>query len=163
MALSLEHDRPAYLHPGQSAAVVLEGRAVGYLGAVRPGFRDGREDVLVAELAVDPLLGRPAALVRFQPLPRFPAVERDLSILMDAAASAAQVEERIRRAAGPLLVAVTVADRYDRPPVPAGKVSLTVSLRYQDPERTLTGEEVQASVDGVIRQLRAAGLEIRVE
>ena len=57
--------------------------------------------MLVAELALDPLLGRPAALVRFQPLPRFPAVERDLSILMDAAASAAQVEERIRRAAGP--------------------------------------------------------------
>jgi phenylalanyl-tRNA synthetase beta subunit len=56
-----------------------------------------------------------------------------------------------------------MADRYDRPPVPAGKVSLTVSLRYQDPERTLTGEEVQASVEGVIRQLRAAGLEIRGE
>jgi phenylalanyl-tRNA synthetase beta chain len=163
LALSREHERPAYLHPGQSAAILLEGRALGYLGAVRPGFRGGREDVLVAELGLDPLLGRPAPLVRFQPLPRFPAVERDLSILMDASARAAQVEERIRRAAGPLLVAVTVADRYDRPPVPAGKVSLTVSLRYQDPERTLTGEEVQASVDGVIRQLRAAGLDIRGE
>ena len=163
LALSREHDRPAYLHPGGSAAIVLEGRALGYLGAVRPGFRDGREDVLVAELALDPLLGRPAPLVRFQPLPRFPPVVRDLSILMDAATSAAQVEERIRRAAGPLLVAVTMADRYDRPPVPAGKVSLTVSLRYQYPERTLTGDEVQASVEGVIRQLRAAGLEIRGE
>src|SRR6266496_1950083 len=163
MALSREHERPAYLHPGQGAAIVLEGQALGYLGAVRPGFRDGREDVFVAELALDPLLGKPAPIARFRPLPRFPVVERDLSILMDASASAAQVEERIRRAAGPLLVAVTVADRYDRPPLPAGKVSLTVSLRYQDPERTLTGEEVQASVDGVIRQLRAAGLEIRVE
>src|SRR6266540_1399890 len=62
LALSREHDRPAYLHPGGSAAIVLEGRALGYMGAVRPGFRDGREDVLVAELALDPLLGRPAPL-----------------------------------------------------------------------------------------------------
>jgi len=45
--------------------------------------------------------------------------------------------------------------------VPEGRVSLTLGLRYRHPERTLTGEEVQASVDGVIRDLRAAGLEIR--
>ena len=47
--------------------------------------------------------------------------------------------------------------------VPSGKVSLTVSLRFQDRERTLTSEEVQASVDAVVRELRAAGLEIRGE
>ena len=163
LALSRDHDRPAFLHPGLSAAVVHEGRVLGYLGVLRPGFREGREEVLVAEVSLDLLLGRPAPLVRFRPLPRFPGVERDLSILLDASWSAASVQERIRRAAGPLLGAVAIRDRYDRPPVPAGKVSLTVALRYQHPERTLTGEEVQASVDGVIRELRAAGLEIRGE
>ena len=76
---------------------------------------------------------------------------------------AAEVERRIRGAAGPTLVGVTVTDRYDRPPVPAGKVSLLLSLRYEDRERTLTGEEVQASVDKVIRELRAAGFDIRGE
>jgi phenylalanyl-tRNA synthetase beta subunit len=54
-------------------------------------------------------------------------------------------------------------DRYDRPPVPPGKVSLTVSLRFQDRTRTLTGEEVQAAVESVVRALRAAGAEIRGE
>ena len=54
-----------------------------------------------------------------------------------------------------------VKDRYDRPPVPAGKVSLMLSLRFQDPSRTLTSDEVQASVEAVIRELRGAGLEIR--
>ena len=54
-------------------------------------------------------------------------------------------------------------DKYDRPPVPAGRVSLTVALAYQDPARTLTGEEVQASVDAVVAALRARGWDIRGE
>ena len=82
---------------------------------------------------------------------------------MDAGTEAAEVERKIRASAGPALVGVAVTDRYDRPPVPAGKVSLLLSLRYQDRERTLTGEEVQESLDKVIRELRAAGLDIRGE
>jgi len=58
---------------------------------------------------------------------------------------------------------VEVRDRYDRPPVPPGKVSLMLSLRFQHPERTLTGEEVQSQVEAVVRGLRAAGLDIRRE
>jgi phenylalanyl-tRNA synthetase beta chain len=152
---------PELLHPGQGAVLLHGGEALGWLGRLRPGFRAESADVLVAELSLEPLLGQAAPLVRFVPLARFPAVERDLSVISSAGRSAAEVEALIRRAAGPLLVAVGVANRYDRPPVPEGMVSLTLSLRYQHAERTLTGEEVQASVDGVIRELRAAGLEIR--
>lgn len=156
-------ERPTFLHPGQSALIEHRGSRLGWLGALRPGFREGLDGVLVAELALDPLIGERAPLVRFRPLPRFPGVDRDLSVLAPAAAPAADVQERVRAAAGPLLVAVAIADRYDQPPVPAGRVSLTLRLRYQHPERTLTGEEVQASVEGVIRELRAGGLEIRGE
>jgi phenylalanyl-tRNA synthetase beta subunit len=56
---------------------------------------------------------------------------------------------------------VEVADRYDGHPLPPGKVSLMLSLSYQHPERTLAGEEVQASVEAVIRVLRGTGFEIR--
>jgi phenylalanyl-tRNA synthetase beta chain len=154
-------DLPALLHPGRGAVLLHGGKALGWLGALRPGFREEPADVLVAELSLEPLLDQAAPLVRFVPLARFPAVERDLSVITGAGTSADEVEARIRRAAGPLLVAVAVSNRYDRPPVPEGKVSLTLGLRYQHPERTLTGEEVQSSVDVVIRELRAAGLEIR--
>ena len=97
------------------------------------------------------------------PCRAFPGVDRDLSIVADKGVEAAEVERRIRKAAGPALVGVTVTDRYEGSPVPAGKVSLLLSLRYEDRERTLTGEEVQASVDKVIRELRAAGFDIRGE
>ena len=56
-----------------------------------------------------------------------------------------------------------MTDRYQGPPVPAGKVGLTLSLVYHDPSRTLTGEEVQSSVDAVVAGLRAGGAEIRGE
>jgi phenylalanyl-tRNA synthetase beta chain len=90
-------------------------------------------------------------------------VDRDLSVLGDGTLVAAELLSRVRQAAGPWLRQVDVTDRYDRPPVPPGKVSLMLSLRFQHPERTLTGEEVQAVVEAVIRELRGAGLEIRGE
>jgi phenylalanyl-tRNA synthetase beta chain len=103
------------------------------------------------------------APVRVRALARLPAVERDVSVLCDVSVPAAQVLAEIRRAGGPLLREVAVVDKYDRPPVPAGRVSLTVTLEYQDPARTLTGEEVQASVDAIVAALRARGWDIRGE
>jgi phenylalanyl-tRNA synthetase beta chain len=153
---------PAFLHPGQSAQILRDGRKVGFLGALRPNFRPGGVSGGALELDLD-FGGELPARERFRALPRFPAVERDLSIVVDERTPASEVERQIREAAGPALVAVAVTDRYDRPPVPEGKVSLLLSLRYEDRKRTLTGEEVQASLDEVIRKLRAAGFDIRGE
>jgi phenylalanyl-tRNA synthetase beta chain len=155
--------RPQLLHPGQSGAVVLDGKPVGWMGALGPGVRQERETVVVAEIALDPVIAAAARVARFEPLARYPAVERDLSVLVDTGLAARDVVGRVESAAGELLRRVEVKDRYDRPPVPPGKVSLMLSLRYQDPERTLTNEEVQASVEAVIRELRSVGLEIRGE
>jgi len=163
LELDAEGARPGILHPGQGAAIVLDGKAIGWLGALRPGLREGREPVVLAEVALTPILERGRAVDRFEPLARFPAVERDLSIIADVGGAASQIVENVRKAGGDLLLRVEVKDRYDRPPVPAGKVSLMLGLRYQDPQRTLTSEEVQASVEAVIRELRSAGLDIRGE
>jgi phenylalanyl-tRNA synthetase beta chain len=90
-------------------------------------------------------------------------VSRDVSILCDAGQAAADVAALVRAAAGPGLRSLTFADRYAGSQVPAGKVSLTLSLRFQDPGRTLTGDEVQAAVERVMATLREAGAEIRSE
>ena len=88
---------------------------------------------------------------------------RDVSVVSDEGVPAAEIEAHIRATAGELLKEVSVVDRYVGPRVTPGQKSLTFSLVYQDPGRTLTGEEVQASVDRVVAALRAAGLEIRGE
>ena len=157
---------PAFLHPGRGVRILGEGGELGYAGALDPELRSRfelRDEAIVLEIAIEGLLERAARIARFAPLDRFPAVERDISIVCDVASPAAEVLERVRRAAGARLRSLRLVDRYAGAPLPAGKVSLSVSLRFQDDERTLTSEEVQAAVDGVVRELRAAGLEIRGE
>jgi phenylalanyl-tRNA synthetase beta chain len=135
------------------------------VGAVHPQQAEAwelRDETVVAELDLDPLLqARPAS--RFRALPRFPMVARDLSIACAASVSAGDLESRIRAAAGELLRDVWVVDRYEGPPLKPGTVSVTVTLQYQHPSRTLTGDEVEASVRRVRDALRGAGCEIRGE
>jgi phenylalanyl-tRNA synthetase beta chain len=157
---------PSHVHPGKAARVLFDGNELGYVGALHPDAAEEwelREETLVAELNLEPILAAPAAPARLQPLSRFPTVARDLSIVADETLSAEELERTVRAAAGPLLRSSTVTDRYRGQQVPAGKVGLTLSLVYHDPSRTLTGEEVQASVDAVVKGLRASGAEIRGE
>jgi len=118
---------------------------------------------VVAEVSLEAALAEEMAPERFQALPRFPEVARDLSVVGDAPLAAAEIEARVASAAGELLRSVAVTDRFEGPPLPAGRVSLTLSLRFQHAARTLTGEEVQAAVEAVVRALRGAGFEIRGE
>jgi phenylalanyl-tRNA synthetase beta chain len=150
------------VHPAQSATLRVDGRAVGFAGALHPDEAlrlDARDPVLVAELDLDALA--PGAAVRTRPLPRFPAVERDLSLVVPEDAVAQDLESLVRGAAGPLLAAARLVARYAGAPIPAGKVSVTFTLVFQDPGRTLTGDEVQSAVDEVSAAARARGFEIR--
>jgi phenylalanyl-tRNA synthetase beta chain len=157
---------PAYLHPGQGAVVRLATDLIGSYGALHPDARaalDLKDDVLVAEIHLDALLERCASALRVEPLDRFPPVSRDLSVVCDARQPASALEALIRKAGGPSLRAVAFVDRYVGAPLPLGKLSLTVTLRFQERSRTLTGEEVQAAVESVVGVLRSAGAEIRSE
>jgi phenylalanyl-tRNA synthetase beta chain len=157
---------PAFLQQGKAAAALRGDNVVGYVGAVRPDVAaafESKDEVLVGELLLDDLLAELPAPERFRALDRFPPVSRDLSVLCDAGLSAAALLDAIRGAAGELLRSVTIIDRYDRPPVPEGHVSLTVTLLFQSQERTLTGEEVQEAVERVVRDLRGRRAEIRGE
>jgi phenylalanyl-tRNA synthetase beta chain len=164
--LDRESAPPGFLHPGRAMSLRRDGTLVGYAGALHPDVRAAwelKDEAVVLEISLDSLLEAPSPVVRFTALDRFPAVQRDLSILCDEATPAAEIDARVRGAAGERLRSVSLVDRYTGNQVPPGRVSLTVSLRFQDPERTLTSEEVQDAVDGVVRELRAAGLEIRGE
>jgi phenylalanyl-tRNA synthetase beta chain len=155
---------PELLHPGKAARIAGEGAVAGWVGALHPDILrawDVRGEVYAAELALDPVLDARPAPARYRSLPRAPQVLRDVSVLCDLSLSASALEARVRAAAGELLRSVRVVDRYEGPPVPAGKVSVTLALAFQDPERTLTGDEVQSAVDRIVGDLRAAGAEIR--
>jgi phenylalanyl-tRNA synthetase beta chain len=155
---------PAFLHPGRALVLARDGAVLGHAGALHPDLRSAwelKDEAVVVELEVEGLLQAAPPVPRFHALDRFPAVQRDLSILCDEQTPAAEIDARVRAAAGERLRSVSLIDRYTGNQVPAGRVSVTVSLRFQDPERTLVSEEVQAAVDNVVKELRAAGFEIR--
>lgn len=157
---------PTFLHPGRAARVEHAGETLGWLGALAPAQARAfgcKHETLVAELTLEPLLERGVAQVRSQPLARYPGMTRDVSLICSAGVTAAQVEQHVRAVAGALLQECVFRDRYTGAPLPPDSFSLTLGLRYQHAARTLTGDEVQASVAAVVDALRAAGIEIRGE
>jgi phenylalanyl-tRNA synthetase beta chain len=154
------------IHPGRGAQVRLAGVTIGYAGALHPDLQRAwelRDDAFVVEVGLEGILEGKAEVARFSSLPRFPPIDRDLSIVCDATVPAAEIVGRVRSSAAARLRSVAVVDRYAGDPIPRGKVGLTLSLRFQDPGRTLTSDEIQESVEAVIRDLRSAGAEVRGE
>src|SRR5690348_14064533 len=145
-------------HPGRCAAVVLDGRQLGYLGELHPTVTAsaGLENRIVAfEIDVEPLLAA-ASVARAQPLPRFPAVERDLAVVVEETVTAGALLLAIRESAGELLEHAGAFDEYRGSQVPEGQKSIAFTLTFRSPERTLT----DAEVDKVMSQIRL-GLEKR--
>ena len=148
------------MHSGRCATVSLNGAPVGYVAELHP--RVGRAldldaRVAVAEVDLAPLL---AAARESAPgeLPRFPAVTRDLAVLVPEQTAAAEVEHVVRDAAGPLLEDVVVFDVYRGV---EGSVSLAFSLSFRDPQRTLTDTEVGERMAAVEAAIRAKGWTVR--
>jgi phenylalanyl-tRNA synthetase beta chain len=145
-------------HPGRCAAVVLDGRQLGYIGELHPTVTAGArvEGRAVAfEIDVEPLLSA-ATVKRAQPLPRFPGVERDLAVVVDETVAAGAVLATIKESGGDLLENVRAFDEYHGAQVPDGHKSVAFTLTFRSPERTLT----DAEVDKVISEIKL-GLEKR--
>ncbi|WP_147803439.1 phenylalanine--tRNA ligase subunit beta [Alkalicoccus halolimnae] len=132
------------LHPGRTAAVIIQGETIGYIGQLHPHTAKqwSLPKTFVFELNLMPLLDRKEEVVRYQPIPRYPAVDRDIALVVDQEVSASKLEEVIKETGGRLLVRTKLFDLYEGENVLPGKKSLAFSLRYLDPEKTLTEEEV---------------------
>ena len=138
--------------------VAIDGKSIGHAGQLSPAdaaLLDLRTPVWVAELDADAL--RPAAGdVRFTPLPRFPAITRDIAMLADLALAHAKIAETISAAREPLLIAMAAFDLFVDPSgvkLPADKKSVAYSLTYRAEDRTLTNEEANAAHTRVKQKL----------
>ncbi|RMG89038.1 MAG: phenylalanine--tRNA ligase subunit beta [Candidatus Dadabacteria bacterium] len=149
----------SWLHPGRAARVEAEGRALGWVGEFHPG-RLGAWDlegpVAGFEVDLDAVLGLAREPGAFPGLPRYPAVQRDLAILVDPARARAQdVVDAVWSAGSPLVRDVEIFDVYRGERIPEGLVSLALRLTYRADDRTLTDEEVRAEEARVLESLAA--------
>jgi phenylalanyl-tRNA synthetase beta chain len=136
---------PAYLEAGRAAGLVRGPMELGWFGELALAAREAFDlpaPVFVAELSVSALAGLPAPSARYEALPRFPAVQRDLAIVVDREVTAGEVEAAIRAMRIGLLTRLTLFDVYTGDQVGRGRRSLAWSLTFQAPDRTLTDAEV---------------------
>ena len=152
--------RENWLVAGRSAAVIAGGTRVGVIGQLAPAVAEAHglpsnDPVYVAEIDLDAAdTVAPKDEGRVEPLPRYPSVSRDISILIDATLPADAVRATIREAAPPTLVQIREFDRYQGKGVPDGKVSLSLRLTFRASDRTLTDAEVQSAMDAILAALR---------
>lgn len=151
------------LHPGRTASILLDGEKVGLIGQLHPAQQKqaGIKDTYVAELNLLAILSAATEELVYKPVPRFPAMTRDIALELDRATAAGEIVSIIKDAGTKLLKDVKVFDVYEGEKMAPGKKSVAFSLTYFDPERTLTDEEVVSAHNKVLKALEQAGAEVR--
>lgn len=153
----------AGLHDGQTAEILVNGGAVGVVGAVHPSVAkqlDLPKNTYVAELLQSAVVG--ATLPAYADISRFPEIRRDIALLLAQDTPASTVLSTIRASAGDWLNSLTVFDVYAGQGIADGKKSLALGLTFRDPSRTLGDAEISALMTQVIDSLEEKlGAELR--
>jgi len=156
-------DEP-YLHPGRAAKATVNGKTVAVFGEVHPETADKFDlnaRAYIAEIYLDRLADCDTPLVIYSPLPRFPAVSRDLALLCDSKIPVGDMLDTIKKAGGKLLESVSIFDIYEGSQIPEGKKSVAFSLTLRSAEATLTDEQIETVMNKVIKKLADMGAELR--
>jgi phenylalanyl-tRNA synthetase beta chain len=141
----------------EAATVHLGKLTLGRLGLVRPNVArqyDLRDPLLMAELDLDEILARRNAVRSFKSLPAFPAIRRDIAMLLPEATTHDAVVQTVKQTRAANLESVELFDVFRGKNVPEGQKSLAYAFTYRSSERTLTDAEVNAAHEKVLEQLR---------
>ena len=151
-----EKSDPSY-HPGRCAKVYVNGQEVGTLGQIHPlvAANYGVDaELYYSDLKFDALFASRGADPEYQPLPKFPAVTRDIAVLVDKAVTVGAMESSIQAAAKGLLKDVTLFDIYEGAKLPTGKKSVAFNLVLRADDRSLTAQEADDEVNLVLERLK---------
>ncbi|CAM3832347.1 phenylalanine--tRNA ligase subunit beta [Cohnella lubricantis] len=167
-SVTYEAAQPEHFHPGRTAAVKLRmgggSVTIGYVGQLHPDLQRELDlgDTFAAELELAPLYELADSSIVYQALPRYPAVERDLAVVVGREVAGEALLGAIRSTAGELLESSRVFDIYTGERLGADKKSVAIALVYRHPERTLTDEEVTEAHGRVLAELEQSfGAELR--
>lgn len=155
---------PPYLHPGRAAAAVKDGKTLALFGEVHPLTAEKYgldKKCYVAEIYIDLLEDLEEQLVIYKPLPKFPAVQRDLALICDADTPVGSLNAAIKNGGGELLEELKLFDVYTGSQIESGKKSVAYSITLRSPERTLTDQEVDKTVEKILKELQSAGAQLR--
>jgi len=142
-----------YYHPGRKCLLNVGGKTVGQFGEIHPDVAEAFEisgRVYLAEIELDALLAGRVTEKKYRALPRFPAVERDIALVLDETIQSGDVASSIKKAGGRLIESVELFDVYAGSHIDAGKKSLAYALRFRAEDRTLTDEEILRAMEKIL-------------
>lgn len=143
------------MHPGRTAVIKRNGQVIGFLGQVHPllAKRLDLKETYVFDINLDAVFAEYENEPSYTEIPRYPAISRDIAFILDKEVLAGDVQERITEIGAPLVKSVAVFDVYEGEHLEAGKKSIAYHLVYQDPEKTLKDEEVEASYQEIVKAI----------
>ena len=148
---------PGWMNPADAAILKIGGEPVGVLGSLSPELEDKykmKQPVYLAEINLERLARHAFAPVQYEPLPKYPSVERDMSIVVSRDIEYEGIQKGVAALGIPELSGTELIDVYEGEKIPPGKVSLTLRFTFQDRERTLTVDRVQGFIDTVLSFLK---------
>ncbi len=153
-----------YLHPGRQANILYNGTVLGYLGEVHPEVCDNYqigEKTYVAVLDMPVVMELANFEIKYQGIAKFPAVTRDISMVMPKEILVGAVEEVIAKKGGKLLEEYRLFDIYEGAQIKEGFKSVAYSITFRSKEKTLEDKEVNEIMDKILKALSDMGIELR--
>ncbi len=154
---SADTENPIY-HPGRCAKVTINGKFAGTIGEIHPDVAK-RFDIgtkcYVAEISLDVMFRAIKSEIKFTQLPKFPAVTRDIAMLVDKSVPVADIEEIMVKASGKLLDTIKLFDVYEGEQIPEGKKSVAYAISFRASDRNLTNEEINVVFEKILKKLEA--------
>lgn len=153
-----------YLHPGRQANIVYNKKVIGYMGEVHPAVADNYD---IGEKAYVAVLDMPSVVEeatfdrKYQGITRFPAVTRDISMVVPKEILAGQIEAMIVQRAGKNLESCKLFDIYEGAQIKEGFKSMAYSVVFRAKDRTLEEADVAAAMKKILHGLQSMGIELR--
>ncbi len=150
-------DHPAF-HPGKTAKLAINGVLVGYLGEIHPEVAENFEcpaQTYIAVLDVKSLIDNADMIRQYKHLPRYPAVSRDIAMLIRDEVLVKEIEAVIRKQGGKLIEEVRLFDVYRGDQVPEGMKSVAYNITFRAPDRTLVDDDVNKAMEKILSGLKS--------
>ena len=153
-----------FLHPGRQANIIYDGTVVGYLGEVHPDVADIYgigERAYIAVIDMPEIVARATFDRKYEGIARFPAVNRDLSMVVPKNIMVGQIEEVIEKNGGAHLESYSLFDLYEGAQIKPGFKSVAYSITFRAKDRTLEESDISKAMDKILAGLEAMGIELR--
>lgn len=153
-----------YLHPGRQANIVYDGVVVGYLGEVHPDVADTYgigERAYIAVIDMPEIVSRAGFDRKYEGIAKFPAVTRDISMVVPKEIMVGQIEEVIEQKGGSYLESYKLFDLYEGAQIKAGYKSIAYSIVFRAKDKTLEDADVTKAMGHILKELEGMGIELR--